>query len=306
MDVCRPPLALGVISSGLPGPQGRASACLSANSSQIPRPSVSFARSEPSAVLHQQIRLLVGQPDEHLSSRCVPGQRLRLGQVLPFGFSEIAHGRLGRCGSAGGRWRHSPDRDADSSGDGDRERNARLCDLSWRWRRILEGAPHAHPAIGDIYVVGVDINGHGQIVADGFDSRTSEFHAYLLTPVSVAEPGISLAIEKHAWLTGQGAVAIIVHIVCGPFDGVEDFQEAVAGAFQEKTGAEAEGGLDGTVVCDGIERTHTARLSSFTEAVFKREPAGANVSLFVCTLIGNASVQSRPVEVRPTRWFHIR
>ena len=38
-------------------------------------------------------------------------------------------------------------------------------------------------------VEGVDINDLGQILANGFDSRTGESHAYLLTPVSVAEPG---------------------------------------------------------------------------------------------------------------------
>jgi probable HAF family extracellular repeat protein len=133
-------------------------------------------------------------------------------------------------------------------------------------------------------IEGRDINDRGQIVANGFDSRTGEQHAYLISPI---EAGISLAIEKHAGLTEQGAVVITVQIVCGPFAGVEDFQQASAGAGQEKTGAAAEGDLDGTVVCDGVERTHTAHLSSFTEAVFRRGPAGANVSLFVCTLVGD-------------------
>jgi len=62
-----------------------------------------------------------------------------------------------------------------------------------------------------------------------------------------------------------------------PFDGTEDFQETVAGAFQQTSGAEAEGGLHGMVVCDGVERTHTAHLSSFTDAVFRRGTAGASV-----------------------------
>jgi hypothetical protein len=136
-------------------------------------------------------------------------------------------------------------------------------------------------------VEGRDINERGQIVANGFDNRTGEQHAYLVSPV---EAGISLAIEKHARLTEQGAVVITVHIVCGPFAGVEDFQEALAGAGQEKAGAEAESGIDGTVVCDGTKRTHTAHLSSFTEVVFRRGPAGANVSLFVCTLVGDEQI----------------
>ena len=37
---------------------------------------------------------------------------------------------------------------------------------------------------------GVDINDRGQILANGFDSRTGESHAYLVSPVvSVPEPG---------------------------------------------------------------------------------------------------------------------
>ena len=37
---------------------------------------------------------------------------------------------------------------------------------------------------------GVDINDLGQILANGFDSRTGEDHAYVLSPiVTVPEPG---------------------------------------------------------------------------------------------------------------------
>jgi probable HAF family extracellular repeat protein len=37
---------------------------------------------------------------------------------------------------------------------------------------------------------GVDINDLGQILANGFDSRTGEHHAYLVSPlISVPEPG---------------------------------------------------------------------------------------------------------------------
>ena len=39
-------------------------------------------------------------------------------------------------------------------------------------------------------VSGVDINDLGQILANGFDSRTGESHAYVLSPiVTVPEPG---------------------------------------------------------------------------------------------------------------------
>jgi hypothetical protein len=108
-----------------------------------------------------------------------------------------------------------------------------------------------------------------------------------LSPPVHAQGNISIAIEKHAALTKQGAIVITVRIACGPLPGVEEFQEAIASAAQEKTGAEAEGGLDGTVVCDGVDRTHTAHLSSFTDAGFKRGPASASASLLVCTLVGD-------------------
>ena len=128
---------------------------------------------------------------------------------------------------------------------------------------------------------GIDINDRGQIVANGFDRRVGLNYAYLVSPA------ISLEIEKHADLTEQGAVVVRTRIVCGPFAGVEDFQETLASAAQDKTGAEAEGGIDGTVVCDGVERTHTAHRSSLTEADFKPGPAGAGMSVSMCVLVGD-------------------
>ena len=109
-----------------------------------------------------------------------------------------------------------------------------------------------------------------------------------LSPQAHAQAGgITLAIEKHAQLTEGGAMLISIQIACGPFEGVEEFQQAFAGGVQEKTGAESESGIDGTVVCDGVQRTHTARLPSFTSAAFRRGPAGANASLIVCMFAGN-------------------
>jgi hypothetical protein len=101
---------------------------------------------------------------------------------------------------------------------------------------------------------------------------------------------ISISIAKHAQLTADGAVIIRIHIACDPLPGTEDFQEALAGAEQARTAAEAEGGIDGTVVCDGISHTYTARLSPFTDAVFQRGPADANVSLLMCNLVGDEQV----------------
>jgi hypothetical protein len=101
---------------------------------------------------------------------------------------------------------------------------------------------------------------------------------------------ISISIAKHAQLTVDGAVIIRIDIACNPLPGTEDFQEALAGAAQPRTGAEAEGGIDGTVVCDGTSRTYTARLSPFTNAVFRRGPADANVSVLICNLVGDEQV----------------
>ena len=114
--------------------------------------------------------------------------------------------------------------------------------------------------------------------------------AILVVAVSPEAPaqtaGIAVAVEKHARLTSDRAMVIRIHITCGPFAGVEDFQQGFAGGGQARTGAEAEGGIDGTVVCDGVERVHTARLPSFSGAGFARGPAGANASLIVCMLVG--------------------
>ena len=100
-------------------------------------------------------------------------------------------------------------------------------------------------------------------------------------------PGISVEIERLARLTNDGIVVIQVHVTCGPFEGVEDFQEARAGAGQAKTNAGAEGGLDGTVVCDGVERVHTAHLGPHTDAAFKHGPAVARASFFLCMRVGD-------------------
>jgi hypothetical protein len=105
--------------------------------------------------------------------------------------------------------------------------------------------------------------------------------------VLAQDNNISISIERHAQLTSDGAVIIMTHIACDPLPGTPDFQEALAGAQQPRTGAEAEGGIDGTVVCS---RTYTARLSPFTDAVFKRGPADANVSVLICNVVGDEQV----------------
>lgn len=109
----------------------------------------------------------------------------------------------------------------------------------------------------------------------------------LATPTAHAQDSIDIRIDQHARLTADGGVVLSISIKCGPLPGVEEFQEGFAGASQARTGAEAEGGIDGTVVCDGVRRRHTARLSSFTDERFRRGPARANATLFVCQLVGD-------------------
>lgn len=124
--------------------------------------------------------------------------------------------------------------------------------------------------------------------------KPNAFAALVCLVVAVLSPrahaqdaGIALAIQKHAQLTADAAMVIRIQITCGPFEGSEDFQQAFAGGGQEKTGAESESGIDGTVVCDGVQRTHTARLPSFTDPGFKHGPASANASLIVCMLVAD-------------------
>lgn len=113
----------------------------------------------------------------------------------------------------------------------------------------------------------------------------------LLTPAPAsAEDEITIRIAKHARLTADGQVVIRAFITCGPLPGVEDFQETHAGIGQARTGAAGEGGVDGTVVCDGVERVHTARFTSFADP-FEPGPAHANVSMIACRLVGDDQVQ---------------
>lgn len=128
----------------------------------------------------------------------------------------------------------------------------------------------------------------------------------LLAPVAAhAEDEITIRIAKHARLTADGGVVITAFVRCGPLPGVEDFQQAHAGTSQARTGAWAEGGLDGTVVCDGVERAHTARFTSYADP-FEPGPGRANVSMIACRLVGDEQVcfsesESRRVVINPRR-----
>jgi hypothetical protein len=108
--------------------------------------------------------------------------------------------------------------------------------------------------------------------------------------VAVGQDGVSVEISKHARLTTDGGIVYLVRVSCGPLPGTLDFTEGLAGASQAKTGAEGEGGLSPDVVCDGVERTYTAALSSFTEATFRRGPAFANAGVNACSTVGDGQV----------------
>jgi hypothetical protein len=115
--------------------------------------------------------------------------------------------------------------------------------------------------------------------------------AAVLAPApAAAQDDISLSIDRRARLTAEGAVVVTVRITCDPLPGTEEFQEAHAGAVQARTGAEGEGGIDGTVVCDGTTRAHTARLFPITDAAFRRGPADASASLVICNVVDDDQV----------------
>jgi hypothetical protein len=126
----------------------------------------------------------------------------------------------------------------------------------------------------------------------------------VLPAMALAEnDDITIALAKHADLTSDGAVIIRIHIACDPLPGTVDFQEAHAGAGQPKSGAGAEAGIDGTVVCDGVAHTYTAHLFPHTDTVFRRGPARANASLFICNVVEDQQIC---VEGRAQRRIIIR
>jgi hypothetical protein len=130
--------------------------------------------------------------------------------------------------------------------------------------------------------------------------------ALLAAPLDTASQpaGIALAMNKHAVLRSDGVVVLRLQVICGPFTGAEDFQQGFAGGSQPRTGAASEGGIDGTVVCDGVEREHTAHLPSYTGFRFRPGPANFSAAINLCMLVGdeqqcyNGAI-SRRVIIRP-------
>jgi hypothetical protein len=107
----------------------------------------------------------------------------------------------------------------------------------------------------------------------------------LLFPAGVHAQDISITIDRHAELTGDGSITFTVRLSC-ELPGTVDVREGLAGAGQTKTRASAEGGLSPDLVCDGIERVYTASVSLLTEDEFKPGPALAHTTVFACNFVG--------------------
>jgi hypothetical protein len=71
--------------------------------------------------------------------------------------------------------------------------------------------------------------------------------------------------------------------------GTEDFQQGLAFATQEggSLSLAGEGGVDGSVICDGVSRTHTATVSLFRGSKFHGGPAVATVAFLACFIDEN-------------------
>jgi hypothetical protein len=114
--------------------------------------------------------------------------------------------------------------------------------------------------------------------------------AMCLAATAKAQNEISIQIDRHAAPTSDGSITFTARIACGPLPGTEDFREGLAGAGQQRTGAEAEGGLSPDIACDGVERVYTAGISVITDAAFKRGPAVASVAVIACNVLGDQQV----------------
>jgi hypothetical protein len=111
----------------------------------------------------------------------------------------------------------------------------------------------------------------------------------LLPGTARAQDNMSIRIDKHAQLGPGGGIAFTVHVACA-LPGTLDFREGFAGGGQQKSGAQGEGGLSPTVLCDGVERVYRAEVSPITEAGFVPGPAGANATAIACNNVGDQQV----------------
>jgi len=107
----------------------------------------------------------------------------------------------------------------------------------------------------------------------------------LLLPGGAQAQELSISIDKHARLTGDGSITFTVRVSC-ELPGTVDFRQGLAGAVQPKTGAAAEGGLSPDVICDGVEREYTAGVSLITDQEFRPGPALARATVIACNTVG--------------------
>jgi hypothetical protein len=107
----------------------------------------------------------------------------------------------------------------------------------------------------------------------------------LLTPmIASAQEPVTVTLHDRALLGNGGqSLQLVVDITCQDL-GIEDFQQGLAFGTQHRGPniREGEGGVDGTIVCDGVTRTHTATVSLFQGSRFLGGPATATVAVLAC------------------------
>jgi hypothetical protein len=112
--------------------------------------------------------------------------------------------------------------------------------------------------------------------------------ALAATP-AVGQGSVSVSLHRRAMLgEGGSSLQLIVDIACDDL-GTEEFQEGLAFATQRRGPlfAEGEGGVDGSVICDGMTRTYTATVSLFEGSRFRGGPASATVDFLICFIVDN-------------------
>jgi hypothetical protein len=101
---------------------------------------------------------------------------------------------------------------------------------------------------------------------------------------ALAQGSVTVTLHPRA-LRGDGGqwLQLTVDIACDDL-GAEDFQQGLAFATQQRGRhvIAGEGGVDGTVICDGVARTHTATVSLFQGSKFRGGPATATVDFLIC------------------------
>ena len=112
----------------------------------------------------------------------------------------------------------------------------------------------------------------------------------LATTAALAQESVTVTLHPRALLGDGGqSLQLTVDIACEDV-GTEDFQQGLAFATRERGSLSmvGEGGVDATVICDGVTRTHRATVSLFGGSKFSGGPAVATAFL-VCFIDDNGS-----------------